>query len=692
MTPTYPPAEWNATERSFPGDTAEVAAVELVVRSARRTPDAPAVVDAHGVVCTYRELLARSTRLARLLRGRGIGPGDPVAVIGRRDAASVAAILGANLAGAAFVPISPQWPLERIGYVLGSTRARCLVGAAPDLDHLDRLAAACPDLTDVVLPDVTGPHATGPADTAADTTVDTAGLAAAVLAHRPSTVLQVGLADGGLLRAVAPHVDLFSAIDPDEDAVRAATAWADEQGLFVDLVAGPAERVVEVLPTPVDVAVLPERASPALVAAVSALVRPGGATVLCPTQPPPEPAPATGAGPRIHTGWHLARQPDDDLTAPAGPGDVAYVIFTSGSTGRPKGVAISNGALVNTVLCCTEQFAIGPGDRLLQVTSFCFDLSVFDVFALLSAGGAVRIADEDELAEPARLARVLLREGITFWNSAPPMFAWVLPFLIGVDAPPEQRTSLRLMFLAGDWMPLSMPDETRSVFPAVRIVNLGGATETAVWSSYHVVEAVDPDWPSIPYGRPLANSRYYVLDELRRPTAIDETGEIYIAGTSLALGYHGDPAQTAQRFVPDPFHPGQRMYASGDRGRWRPTGEMQLLGRVDHQVKINGYRVELGEIESVMAGTPSVRSAAVVTVDSGGGRALAGFYTCRTPEVPVEAMRELLASRLPEYMVPGRIVRLEELPLTANGKVDRVALAALASPVAAAAGHPGGAR
>jgi len=724
MTPLYPPDEWNATDGPVPAD---VAAVELVAETARRTPDAPAIVDAHRVVCTYGELIDRSTRLARLLREHGVGPGDHVAFVGRRDAASVVAILGACLAGAAFVPISPQWPVERTAYVLGSTRARFLVGSAADLPHLDRLAAACPNLTDVVLPDVDDPQpslpgdsfpSTGPADPALDD-AELLGpeLIAAVLAERPRVVLQIGLEQGELLRGVAPHIDLFTAVDPDQDSVRAAAAWADEQGLFVDLVAGRPERVGEMPPATVDVAVLPPGASPALWRAVSALVRPGGAavlpgprvtdrgdawiaqeptpgsstTVLRRTELPPDPT--DGNGPRIHTGWHLAQQPTAALPVSAGPGDVAYVIFTSGSTGRPKGVAISNGALVNTVLCCIEQFAIGPTDRLLQVTSFCFDLSVFDVFGVLSAGGALRIADEDELAEPGRLARVLFDEEITFWNSAPPMFAWVLPFLIGADAPLERRTWLRLMFLAGDWIPLSMPDETRAVFPDVRIVNLGGATETAVWSCYHVIGTVDPEWPSIPYGRPLANSRYYILDELRRPTAIDEVGQIYTAGTCLALGYHGDPAQTAERFVPDPFRPGRRMYASGDRGRWRPNGEMQLLGRVDHQVKIRGYRVELGEIEAVMAGAERIRTAVVVAMDSGGSRVLAGFYTCRERELPVARMRELLASRLPEYMVPGRLVCLDELPLTANGKVDRAVLAELASPAAASTSrHAGGDR
>jgi len=471
------------------------------------------------------------------------------------------------------------------------------------------------------------------------------------------------------------------------------------------------------------VAVAPADPSSAVLALLAEAVPPGGALVL-PGSPgsltaAPEPAwvvdalgtqdlptvlrrtelpprAAGQAGPRLHTRRHLARQPaGDPPSSGASSGDVAYVIFTSGSTGRPKGVAISHGSLVNTVWSTAERFAFLPGDRLLQVTSFCFDLSIFDVFGVLTAGGTLRLASEEELAEPPLLARVLLEEGITLWNSAPPMFAWVLPFLAdaaaaadaAADADSRQRAAMRVMLLAGDWIPLSMPAEIRAVFPRTRIVNLGGATETAIWSCAYEIETIDPDWLSVPYGTPLANSLYYILDEHRRPTAIDEVGEIYTGGSSVALGYHGDPAQTAQRFVPDPHRPGRRMYATGDRGRWRPDEQMQLLGRIDHQVKVNGYRVELEEIEAVMAGAPHARSAAVVTVDRGGSRSLAGFYTSRAPELPVARMAELLASRLPPYMVPGQLACLEELPLTHTGKVDRAVLARLAMPGGPTAPH-----
>jgi amino acid adenylation domain-containing protein len=333
-----------------------------------------------------------------------------------------------------------------------------------------------------------------------------------------------------------------------------------------------------------------------------------------------------------------------------------------------------------------ERFSVGPGDRMLLVSSFCFDLSVYDMFGILAAGASIRVVDDEDIAEPARLARVLDTEPITFWDSAPAMFAWVLPFLSPADAPGAGPRPLRLVFLSGDWIPLSMPDEIRANFPNAQVVALGGATEAAIWSNHYLVGALDPSWSSIPYGRPIQNARYYVLDERLEPTPIDVPGDLYIGGECLALGYHGDPAQSARRFVADPQVPGQRMYATGDRSRWRPDGHLQFLGRLDHQVKIRGFRVELGEIESVMAGLDGVRAAVVVAVDSAGSRSLVGFYTGRRPGLDPDRMRAALGDRLPGYMVPSRLVLLDELPITANGKVDRNALGELARARSAASG------
>jgi amino acid adenylation domain-containing protein len=759
----YPPATWNETGRPYRSDAVPV---QLVIDAARRTPDAPAVVLGDRVLYSYAELLSAATRLARLLQERGIGPGDHVGVVGRHRPETLVGELGVAIAGAAFVPCDPRWPADRLDHVTAVSGARCLVGCAEDVTVVDAVPGLAARLTDVVALDV--PTEEVPFAVRADEVTrlwdaivrspdpaEAAGFnldggrtytpdeVAAYARHvgdlvrglAPASVLEIGVGSGLVLRELAPDVELYTGIDPSGEAVAAGTAWAEDGGFFVDLLQGFAHEVDELVPGPVDLAVIAStvqyfpgvRYLRAVLDRLASVVRPGGHVVLADLvetadeipgllalpvdtvtalrggawadvrvlrrtgeagltdeltrrydvvlQRAAAPAPAVDAGPagpRIWTGWHLARRSDEPLAPAGGPGDTAYVIFTSGSTGRPKGVSVANHALVNLVEWVNATFAVGPGDRLLQVTSFCFDLSVYDVFGFLATGGAMRMAGDDELAEPARVAEILRAEGITFWNSAPAMFAWVLPFATAGSP------TLRLLFLSGDWIPLSLPAEVRPLFPRARMVNLGGATETTVWSTFFAVDAVDPEWPSIPYGRPIQNARYYVLDEDLEPTPTDVAGDMYTAGPCLATGYHGDLRQTAARFVPDPFVPGERMYATGDRGRWRPDGEIQFLGRVDHQVKIRGFRVELGEIESVMAGLDAVRAAVVVVVDSAGARSLAGFYTTRPPGVPVDRVRAALAARLPEYMMPGRLLHLDELPLTANGKVDRAALAALA--------------
>ncbi|HUZ57111.1 MAG TPA: amino acid adenylation domain-containing protein [Streptosporangiaceae bacterium] len=749
----HPPAAWNATHRPFRGDAV---VTQMVSEAARQAPDAPAVVVADRTVHTYADLQAAANRLAWLLREIGVRPGEHVAVVGRHRPETVVALLGVALAGATFVPVDPQWPVSRLGYVLTSTGARCLVGGTDDLARLDAYAAAAPRLADVVALDVATERPSVPTrrheirqpggeyrGSEADAAAAAGHVSRLVLAENPSSVLEIGFGSGHLLRRVAPHVDLYAGLDPAEHAVRAGTRWAQEHSLFVDLVQGAADQVAELLPGAFDVVVLAGVALHRsgvgylrrLLQALTAVIRPGGAVIVTDVLPPGaagvpglltvpaelleslrggawstvrvqprddlsqrcevmlrrgadtraaqngSAAEVTGAAPRprLWTGWHVARQPATDLPVLARPDDVAYVIFTSGSTGRPKGVTVAHRSLVNLVEWVNERFSVGPADRLLLVSSFCFDLAVYDVFGILSAGASIRIVSDEDLAEPARVAHILCREPITFWDSAPAALAWVLPFVAinGARAGAGPR-ALRLVFLSGDWIPLSMPDEIRAGFQHAEVIALGGATEATIWSNFTVVGEVGPSWPSIPYGRPIQNARYYILDERREPTPIDVPGDLHIAGDCLALGYHGDPGQTAERFVADPFVPSERMYATGDRARWRPDGNLQFLGRLDHQVKIRGFRVELGEIESAMAAVDSVRAAVVVVVRSAGENSLAGFYTARQPEPGPDQVRTALTEGLPEYMVPSRLIRLDELPLTPNGKVDRSALSALA--------------
>ncbi|HSF43792.1 MAG TPA: amino acid adenylation domain-containing protein [Thermoanaerobaculia bacterium] len=365
----------------------------------------------------------------------------------------------------------------------------------------------------------------------------------------------------------------------------------------------------------------------------------------------------------------------------ASPDDLAYVIFTSGSTGTPKGVMVRHRPVINLLRWAYRTFAFSPEDRVLFVTALSFDLSVFDIFGLLGAGGSIRIADEEEIRDPERLLRALAEEPITFWDSAPAALEQTVPFLAGLD--PEARPALRLVFLSGDWIPVTLPGRIRERFPGARVIALGGATEATVWSNVFPVERVEPSWTSIPYGRPIENARYHVLDAQFAPCPVGVPGDLYIGGDCLADGYANEPVLTAHKFLPDPWSntPGARLYRTGDRARYRPDGNLEFLGRLDHQVKIRGFRIELGEIETALASLPGVREAVVMVRDDRseagpGGRRLVAYVAGDVSGTTTEELRRSLRERLPDYMVPAAFVKLAALPLTSNGKVDRKALPA----------------
>ncbi|MEU5397675.1 amino acid adenylation domain-containing protein [Streptomyces sp. NPDC005963] len=375
----------------------------------------------------------------------------------------------------------------------------------------------------------------------------------------------------------------------------------------------------------------------------------------------------------------LARPHEREETAPEPVNDVddlAYVIFTSGSTGRPKGVAVTHRPMLNLFEWCQRTFGFGPGDLGLSVTSLGFDLSVFDIFGLLSMGAALYVADEEEQRDPQLLLRVLLTEPVTFWNSAPTTLAHLAPEFAAVTDRHTEDT-LRLVFLSGDYTPLWLPDQLRAAFPRATLISLGGATEATVWSNYFVVDRVDPEWRSIPYGRPIDNSRYHVLDDVRRPVPIGVEGDLYIAGACLASGYYLQPALTAERFVTGEFPgvPETRMYATGDRARYGPDGVLHFLGRRDGQVKVRGFRVELPEIEHRLRTHPGVEDAVVLLRTSRSGEErLVAYVLPDGPPPGAEEVRAHAAAALPDYMVPGVVAFVAAWPATANGKLDRDAL------------------
>lgn len=445
------------------------------------------------------------------------------------------------------------------------------------------------------------------------------------------------------------------------------------------------------------------RRGPALAVSVFAVLKAGGAYVPVDPSLPRDRAHGmlrdTGTGHLLVTGDGTGPQAPDgvrvlDLDAPGitgahlpDPGDpepvsgadsVAYRLFTSGSTGRPKCVAVAHRSLHNLFDWCHRTFDFGPRDTGLCVTSLGFDLSVFDILGLLAYGAGLYIADEAEQRDPDLLIAALLREPITFWNSAPTTLARLAPLLREHRGHPGTG-DLRLVFLSGDWIPLSLPDDVRAVFGGARVISLGGATEATVWSNWYAVGAIDPEWRSIPYGRPIDNARYYVLDERLEPCPVGEEGDLYIAGDCLSLGYHGQPELTRERFVPEPFAggPESRMYATGDRAAFRDDGVMVFLGRRDHQVKIRGFRVELGEIEHRLRAHRAVHDAVVVARPDGAGDRRLVAYLLAEPGAARPSVSELrahAARTLPDYMVPNFVAFLPSFPATGNGKLDRDAL------------------
>ncbi|MFD0662840.1 amino acid adenylation domain-containing protein [Thermocatellispora tengchongensis] len=340
----------------------------------------------------------------------------------------------------------------------------------------------------------------------------------------------------------------------------------------------------------------------------------------------------------------LPPAPDGPVPAsPAAPDDLAYVIYTSGSTGTPKGVMISHRAALNTVQDVNRRFQVTADDAVLGVASLGFDLSVYDVFGLLSAGGRLVLPDAHRRGDPSHWAELIRQTGVTVWNSVPGQMQMLHDYLR--SAPEPDLPTLRLALLSGDWIPVTLPGQIRELVPGLRVISLGGATEGAIWSIFHPVAEGDASRPSIPYGTPLTNQSFHVLDAAMRDRPDWTPGELYIGGAGVARGYFADEARTAERFVTHPVT-GERLYRTGDLGRYLPDGTIEFLGREDSQVKIRGYRIELAEVEAALVQHPSVAAGAVV-VDAAhpAGKRLAAF---------VEPERRERAERAGD--VPGPLI------------------------------------
>lgn len=371
-----------------------------------------------------------------------------------------------------------------------------------------------------------------------------------------------------------------------------------------------------------------------------------------------------------------------------GAGEPAYIIYTSGSTGMPKGVSISHRGALNTCKELNRRYDVGPSDRVLALSGLHFDLSVYDIFGLLSAGGALVLVDEQQRRDPSVWCKGIERNRVTLWNTVPALFDMLLTYCEAFNL--RMPEALRAVLLSGDWIGLDLPARYRAFRSDGKFVAMGGATEASIWSNVYDVGDVPSGWRSIPYGYPLARQKYRVVDPQGRDCPDWVAGELWIGGAGVALGYFNDPERTARQFVTDQ---GERWYRTGDMGCYWPDGRLEFLGRCDKQVKIGGYRIELGEIEVALLRVEGVKNAVVLAIGER-EKSLAAFVVLKRIILDDHHSAELARSEdgevshgldkgklsavlrrlLPGYMIPRRIFFLETLPLTANGKVDHGAL------------------
>jgi amino acid adenylation domain-containing protein len=378
--------------------------------------------------------------------------------------------------------------------------------------------------------------------------------------------------------------------------------------------------------------------------------------------------------------WNSQQENNPKAAGPTSiAGHLAYVLYTSGSTGRPKGVMVSHQNLVSSTFA--RKLAYGGLGRFLLLSSISFDSSVAGIFGSLLHGGTLIIAPDDLVHDPLRLNQEVQHLRVDSLLCVPSLYKHFLEYPAGR----EQKKQLSRVIVAGEVSPPDLVAKSAQQQPQAELFNEYGPTEGTVWTSMHHCVHHPLSRQSVPIGRPIANTRVYILDARGEPVPVGVAGELYIGGAGVTRGYLRRPELTAERFVPDPYigQSGARMYKTGDMGRWLADGNLEFVGRNDDQVKIRGFRIELGEITAQLRKHAAVKDAVVIArEDAPGEKRLVAYYCPSVPHAFPDSksllsdVRSFLRERLPEYMVPAAYVRLESLPLTPNGKLDRKALPA----------------
>lgn len=451
-----------------------------------------------------------------------------------------------------------------------------------------------------------------------------------------------------------------------------------------------AHRLIAAGAGPEDRIALMVRRSPQLIAAILGIVKAGAAYVPIDPDYPGQriqyllhdcgarillteanTAPLLFSGTLISLDEAVASSEDESLSenlpGRVRPENMLYVIYTSGSTGTPKGVMVEHRQVVRLLFNDRMPFSFGPDDSWTLFHSFCFDFSVWEMYGALLYGGRLVIVPKAEARDSTRFLRLLEQEQVTVLNQTPAAF---YNLIHAIRQSGESRLKLKTVIFGGEALKPILLKPFRALFPDVHLVNMYGITETTVHVTWIDLSDEDIAKNIGNIGRPIPTSRVYILDKHQNPLPIGVAGEIYVGGAGVARGYLNRPDLTAARFLPDPFYPGEIMYRSGDLARLFPKGDLEYLGRIDHQVKIRGHRIELGEIESAILRDSHIREAAVIAGENlAGNRQLWAYYTA-DDALDLQELKTSLALRLPEYMMPACWIKLERIPLNANGKVN----------------------